>query len=137
MSLSFVQKMRFWRKFDNRTKKTFVSQIKKFIYKEKTESFFCLRRGFANFFLRVLPTMNIFLQPRMVIIMLNSYVYNNYYLTSYRECDSKRRKFKGSFASYDFLAQTVQTVRGNNDTKGCQCHHLKPAQGGNQYFSPK
>ena len=28
-----------------------------------------------------------------------------------RECDSKRRKFKGSFASYDFLAQTVQTVR--------------------------
>ena len=27
-----------------------------------------------------------------------------------RECDSKRRKFKGSFASYDFLAQTVQTV---------------------------
>ena len=29
-----------------------------------------------------------------------------------RECDSKRRKFKGSFASYDFLAQTVQTVSG-------------------------
>jgi len=28
----------------------------------------------------------------------------------HRECDSKRRKFKGSFASYDFLAQTVQTV---------------------------
>ena len=27
-----------------------------------------------------------------------------------RECDSKRRKFKGSFASYDFLGQTVQTV---------------------------
>merc|ERR1719350_512641 len=28
----------------------------------------------------------------------------------HRECDSKRRNHKGGFASYDFLAQTVQTV---------------------------
>jgi len=28
----------------------------------------------------------------------------------HRECDSKRRSFKGEFANYDFLAQTVQTV---------------------------
>jgi len=28
----------------------------------------------------------------------------------HRQCDSKRKKFQGTFASYDFLAQTVQTV---------------------------
>ena len=28
----------------------------------------------------------------------------------HRECDSKRMKHKGEFASYEFLCQTVQTV---------------------------
>lgn len=40
----------------------------------------------------------------------------------HRECDSKRRKFKGSFASYDFLAQTVQTVIDTvSELSGASC----------------
>merc|ERR1719234_374640 len=39
-----------------------------------------------------------------------------------RECDSKRRKFKGSFASYDFLAHTVQTVIDTvSELSGASC----------------
>ena len=110
--------------FDANLKIESKKQIRKFIYKERTESFFAFVEGLPIFFLlRMLTMMSNFLQPRMVIMMLNSHVYNNHYSTSYRECDSKRRKFKGSFASYDFLAQTVQTVRENKNTKGC--HHFK------------
>lgn len=40
----------------------------------------------------------------------------------HRECDSKRRKFKGSFASYDFLGQTVQTVIDTmSELSGASC----------------
>jgi len=40
----------------------------------------------------------------------------------HRECDSKRLKHKGEFASYDFLAQTVQTVIDTvSDMTGAQC----------------
>ena len=31
----------------------------------------------------------------------------------HRECDSKRRKFKGTFASYDFLAQVLTCYSGD------------------------
>jgi len=47
----------------------------------------------------------------------------------HRECDSKRRKFKGSFASYDFLAQTVQTVIDTvSELSGASCPGSKRQQ---------
>ena len=40
----------------------------------------------------------------------------------HRECDSKRRNHKAEFASYDFLAQTVQTVIDSvSDLTQAQC----------------
>jgi hypothetical protein len=40
----------------------------------------------------------------------------------HRECDSKRGKFKGAFANYDFLAHTVQTVTDTvSELAGASC----------------
>ena len=42
----------------------------------------------------------------------------------HRECDSKRLKHRGEFASYDFLCQTVQTVIDTvTDMAGGTCRH--------------